>query len=496
MFYSASQFNRDLSAWDVRVVADMTDMFLGPIGSLTQSQSLCGYHWMQSSTAQLAFPNTILPQIAIDQNGTICHCPRGTYYQSRVWPSTETANARLETCPPCPSGQYSPGGKVPSTFCSECPAGFYCVTPAVKAACPLGAYCPVKSTFPTALTSGYYAVNALHTYNGGTQGVAERVCEKGYYCSGGIRKECSKGEFCPLGTSAPRPCLKGSFCNVTFIHGLVPVWGTSEEPCSGTYCPRGSSEPIPCADGATCFVPASPELVLIPDMFDLVESEVGKRGGSIQYQLSLSAQPNASVIVKIKLNITSEECYAYNESSKFELVRMEFEFGPDNYNISQIVVSQSLPSQLLFLAIIFFSQSLFFTNTFSQSLFLSQPLFSECYGPPSVSLAVRRHAQGNFPTLHRDRGRGLQRCIFTACLANVARCELSDICFLLVFLLSFTIAHRVFFKTIRNALPMPARLKTRPHGSVVVAAWMVITSSTPTRNTATASSNVGNVQKE
>ncbi len=43
---------------------------------------------------------------------------------------------------------------------------------------------------------------------------------------------------------------------------------------------------------------------------------------------------------------------------------------------------------------------------------------------------------------------------------------------------------------------MPARLKTRPHGFVVVAAWIIITSSTPTRNTATASSNVGNVQKE
>ena len=62
-------------------------------------------------------------------------------------------------------------------------------------------------------------------------------------------------------------------------------------------------------------------------MFDLIESEVG---GSIQYNVSLSAQPNASVVVKIKLIIESEECYAYNESSKFQLGRMEFEFGPEN----------------------------------------------------------------------------------------------------------------------------------------------------------------------
>jgi hypothetical protein len=131
----------------------------------------------------------------------------------------------------------------------------------------------------------------------------------------------------------------------------------------------------------------------------------------------------------------------------------------------------------------------FFTNTFSQ------PLFSERYGQPSEYLAVRRHALGDFPTLHRDRGRGFQFGLFTTCLVNLARCELSDICILLVFLLSSTTAHRAF-KMTRNALPMLARLKTKPHGSVVVAAWMVITSSKPIQNTATASSNVGNVQRE
>jgi hypothetical protein len=53
-------------------------------------------------------------------------------------------------------------------------------------------------------------------------------------------------------------------------------------------------------------------------MFDLIESEVG---GSIQYQLSLSAQPNASAIVKIDVVIKSEECYAYAESSSMWLSR-------------------------------------------------------------------------------------------------------------------------------------------------------------------------------
>ncbi len=80
-------------------------------------------------------------------------------------------------------------------------------------------------------------------------------------------------------------------------------------------------------------------------MLDLIESEVG---GSIQYRLSLSAQPNASAIVKIKLIIKSEECYAHNESSKFKLQYSIYKFGPDNYNIPQIVVSRYLHNTTFF----------------------------------------------------------------------------------------------------------------------------------------------------
>jgi hypothetical protein len=539
VFSDASEFNRDLSAWDVRVVADMTNMFLGQIDSQSQSQSLCGYHWMQSSSAQLAFPTT-LPQIAIDKDGTICHCPRGTYYQSRVWSPT---NARLETCPPCPSGQYSPGGKVPATFCRECPAGFYCVTPAIQAPCPVGAFCPVRSTFPKALASGYYAVNSRSTYTG-TQGVAERVCEQGYYCSGGnrtqcppgsacpqgsffsavcpkgqytndawlcvdceagyycvngIRTQCEAGQFCPLGSSAPRPCLKGSFCNVTFIQGpLAPLWGTSERPCtSGTYCPRGTSEPLSCAHGATCTVPASPELVLEPGMFDLIESEVV--GGSIQYQLSLSAQPHASVIVKIVVVIKSEECYAYDESSKFNLDRMEFEFGPDNYSLPQIVVSHFLTfvSQSLFVHKHFYHTHFFTIITqslFSQSLFQNHFFQNVTVNRLNTARYEGTHSatfQHSIETEDEDFSAAFLRPVLLTLQGVNSQTFAFFSCF---FLRSFTIAHRAF-KMTRNALPMPARLKTRPQGSVVVAAWMVTTSSTPTRNTATASSNVAPVQK-
>ncbi len=260
VFYNASQFNRDLSAWDVRIVADMTNMFFSTQGN-SQSQSLCGYHWMQSSTAQLTFSNT-LPQIAIDKDGKICHCPRGTYYQSRIRPPSTNPPAQLETCPPCPSGQYSSGGKVPATFCSDCPAGFYCVTPAVKEGCPLGGYCPMKSTFPKALKSGYYAVNALNNFTE-AQGVAQKVCEGGYYCSGGSRIQCPSGSACPQGSSFPVVCPKGQYTNDAWLcvdceAGHFCDRGIRME-CtkSGTYCAPGSAVVANCRAGYVCTTPAN-----------------------------------------------------------------------------------------------------------------------------------------------------------------------------------------------------------------------------------------------
>jgi hypothetical protein len=116
------------------------------------AQSLCGFYWMQSSTAQMTF-GLALPQIGIDKDGTICHCPSGTYYQNRIKPkipfdSGQYPAPRLEICLFCASGKFSPGGNVTTAVCSDCAAGFYCVTPASKEQCPRGAYCPAKSTLP------------------------------------------------------------------------------------------------------------------------------------------------------------------------------------------------------------------------------------------------------------------------------------------------------------------------------------------------------------
>jgi hypothetical protein len=95
-----------------------------------------------------------------------------------------------------------------------------------------------------------------------------------------------------MGAPSPRDCSKGSFCNATVSEDGAIIWGATEEPCSsGSYCPRRTIRPLPCVTGATCVVPASPELILEPPQFEVIESEVVARGGHLQYNLSLSAVP-------------------------------------------------------------------------------------------------------------------------------------------------------------------------------------------------------------
>jgi hypothetical protein len=177
VFYRASAFKASVSAWDIRVLSVIVNIFSG---SGVVAQSLCGFYWMQSSLAQTTFP--ALPQIGIDKNGTICHCPAGTYYQKRIMPQipynpSQNPAPRLETCLFCGSRTYSPGGDSTKAVCDDCPSGFYCVTPASRERCTIGAYCPAKSTLPVryyldssssyldSSSSSYYSRLLQNTYN-------------------------------------------------------------------------------------------------------------------------------------------------------------------------------------------------------------------------------------------------------------------------------------------------------------------------------------------
>jgi hypothetical protein len=124
------------------------------------------------------------------------------------------------------------------------------------------------------------------------------------------------------------------------------VCGSEQIPCeSGTYCPSGTDKALDCPSGATCVVPASPELALGRDQFDLTESEiieteeykfdVNNSVAILAYELSLSAQPQKDVNVTISSEIKTALCYGHG--SKFVLEKQQFVFTKQTYNISQTV---------------------------------------------------------------------------------------------------------------------------------------------------------------
>jgi hypothetical protein len=89
--------------------------------------------------------------------------------------------------------------------------------------------------------------------------------------------------------------------------------------------------------GALCPVPASPELALVPDIFDVIEKEViDEYGGVLAYSLSLSAKPTNPVTVVVSPDIRSPSCYGYEP--KFKLETSEFTFNRETYDIPQTVI--------------------------------------------------------------------------------------------------------------------------------------------------------------
>jgi hypothetical protein len=84
-------------------------------------------------------------------------------------------------------------------------------------------------------------------------------------------------------------------------------------------------------------VPASPELALVPDSFDVIETEViEEHDGVLTYNLSLSAKPTHPVVVVVTPDIRSPFCYGYEP--KFTLKKNTFEFTSETHDINQTVV--------------------------------------------------------------------------------------------------------------------------------------------------------------
>ncbi|ETO67181.1 hypothetical protein F444_15794 [Phytophthora nicotianae P1976] len=202
----------------------------------------------------------------------------------------------LVQCTPAPGGTFIDGyAAVEPT--GNCRSGFYCSggsatsTPAETTAtggpCLPGTNCPEGSAVPIVCDAGAYCSS--------TNTDAALPCKEGFYCVQGsytatptgqnnslgtIGDVCTRGHYCPQGTSNPIPCLPGTYsettqnvnasyclpCSPGFIcsaSGIVTPFekcpagficpggeSTATQLChKGSECPEGSFEPRPCPAG-------------------------------------------------------------------------------------------------------------------------------------------------------------------------------------------------------------------------------------------------------
>jgi hypothetical protein len=137
-------------------------------------------------------------------------------------------------CTPCLGGYYCPsvGMVTPVDFCE---AGFFCKQGANISApdqgddaniCPMGHYCPLGTSAPQQCAKG--------TYNNGT----------GLQSSGDCI-DCPAGEYCDqMGMILP-----AGLCSPSFYCEIGSINATSIVCPIGHYCPEGSPMPTPCPRG-------------------------------------------------------------------------------------------------------------------------------------------------------------------------------------------------------------------------------------------------------
>ena len=137
----------------------------------------------------------------------------------------------------------------------ECPeAGFYCEQ-GVSAAtpCPAGTFAPgnvgklTSQTECTQCTAGHYCEL-------GHQDAVTDQCDPGYYCLEGSPTKrpnssfgsiCPPGFHCPTGSSWPQPCLPGTYTNAS-------GQATCLDCPAGFYCSGNTTTPSECPSGFYC----------------------------------------------------------------------------------------------------------------------------------------------------------------------------------------------------------------------------------------------------
>ncbi|KAF4141759.1 hypothetical protein GN958_ATG09004 [Phytophthora infestans] len=210
------------------------------------------------------------------QRATQLPCPPGSY-------GDRTGLQDLVQCTPAPGGTFIDGyAAVEPT--GICRSGFYCSggsatsTPAETTVtggpCLPGTNCPEGSAVPIVCDAGAYCSS--------TNTDAALPCKEGFYCVQGsytatptgqnnslgmIGDVCTRGHYCPQGTSNPIPCLPGTYsettqnanasyclsCSPGFICSTSGIVTPFEKCPAGFICPGGeSSATQPCPKGSEC----------------------------------------------------------------------------------------------------------------------------------------------------------------------------------------------------------------------------------------------------
>jgi len=238
-------------------------------------------------------------------------CPRGYY--------CTYASGKLEMLP-CPAGKYGTieGAVLEEDGCAPCPAGYFCPFEGmnVPILCLAGGYCPSGAVLPTLCPDTKFNPN---------KGSSDNKC-----------KSCPAGNYCPLGTSEPLPCLAGHYCPAD--SGAIepnrpkacPAGRYSSNPAaskeadcivcpSGYYCKSGASAPEPCPAGTYNTLPGGSSLT------DCIKCDAGvscpgvgvnTKGSEVQCQPGFYCSASSA-------NPKGEPCPKNTYSDKYGLEKKE-----------------------------------------------------------------------------------------------------------------------------------------------------------------------------
>ncbi|KXZ47150.1 hypothetical protein GPECTOR_37g156 [Gonium pectorale] len=164
-------------------------------------------------------------------------CPAGYICSRKAFtglPSDDPTAVQLRAvCVPCLPGQYCPQGSteaaVTNDMALDCPAGYYCPTPAERHLCPAGAFCVARAISPTNCT-----YSDIGSWIAITSADRETSVLRQIRDGRGPRR----GNFCPNGsTTFEGNCPGGMFCPNSSINISCPA---------GHYCKPQSTYPVKC----------------------------------------------------------------------------------------------------------------------------------------------------------------------------------------------------------------------------------------------------------